>query len=53
MLLKDIRLPKDPFIPAKLDRQLKDTQFNHSKIIRQIEVMLNELMIDYNQGLII
>ena len=35
------------------EKVYKDSQFNHSKIIRQIEQMLNDLMIDFNNGLII
>ena len=33
--------------------QLKDTQFNHSKLLRQIELLLKELMLDFNEGIII
>lgn len=35
------------------EKVYKDSQFNHSKIIRQIEQMLKDLMIDFNFGLII
>lgn len=44
-----------PSVSDRLDgnRQLKDSQFNHSKLTRQIEEMCKNLMIDYNQGLII
>ena len=35
------------------ENQLKDTQFNHSKLLRQIEVLLKDLEMDFNEGVII
>ena len=36
-----------------VEKQLKDSQFNHSKLIRQIENLLQKLNIDFNEGIII
>ena len=39
--------------PKEEEKIYKDSQINHSKLIRQIEQMLNSLMIDFNVGLIV
>ena len=39
--------------PKEEEKMYKDSQINHSKLIRQIEQMLNSLMIDFNIGLIV
>jgi hypothetical protein len=35
------------------EKQMKDSQFNHSKLFRQIELMLLDLEMDFNDGIII
>lgn len=37
----------------KEKKNLKDSSQNHSKILREIETLLNDLNVDFNEGIII
>ena len=50
---KSVQSSLESFKSCESEHQDKENQVNHSKIIRKIEKMLVELMIDFNQATII